>query len=92
MQTHAEVSDPSIVDAAEAPAPGGGQIEATNVANADAKLLYAAARHGCEGSERQGRAGPSAEFFRQIGMADNFKQPGFRRLCQAIEINPPDFK
>jgi RNA polymerase sigma-70 factor, ECF subfamily len=66
MQTHAEASDPSIVDAAEAPSPGGCRIEATDVANADAKLLYAAARHGRDGSERQGRAGPSAEFFRQI--------------------------
>lgn len=66
MQTHAEASDRPVVDAAEAPLSGGRRIEAADAANADAELLYAAARRGCDGAERQGRAAPSAEYFRQI--------------------------
>jgi RNA polymerase sigma-70 factor (ECF subfamily) len=66
MQTHAEASDLPGVDAAEAPLSGGCQIEAADVADADAKLLYAAARRGCDGAEREGRVAPSAEYFRQL--------------------------
>src|SRR5260370_41134443 len=63
METHAEASDLAGVDAAEARSPGGCRIEAPD--GADADLLYAAARRGSDGPERQGR-GASAEYFRQI--------------------------
>jgi RNA polymerase sigma-70 factor (ECF subfamily) len=66
MQTHAEASDLHIVDATEAPAPEGCRIEASDAAAADAELLYAAARRGSEGPERQGRDAPSAEYLQQI--------------------------
>ena len=32
-----------------------------------------------------------AEFLRQIGVADDFKEAGFRRLGQPLKINGPDF-
>ena len=67
MQTHAEASDLHVVDATEAPASEGCRIEASDAADADAELLYAAARRGSDGPERQCRGGaPSAEYLRQI--------------------------
>ena len=33
-----------------------------------------------------------AEFFRQVGVTDDLKQAGFRRACEQIKVNRPDFK
>ena len=33
-----------------------------------------------------------AEFFRQIRVADDFKEAGLRRLRQPLEISRPDFE
>jgi len=66
MQKHAEAFELSVVDAAEAPSSSGCRIESPDGADADAELLYAAARRGSDGPARQGRAAPSAEYLRQI--------------------------
>jgi RNA polymerase sigma-70 factor (ECF subfamily) len=66
MQTHAEVSDLPVVAAIEASSSSGCRVNAPDVAGADAELLYAAARRGPDGSERQGQGAPSAEYLRQI--------------------------
>ena len=36
--------------------------------------------------------GADVEFFRQIGVADDLEQPGFRRPGQPIKINRPNLE
>jgi len=66
MQTHAEASEPCVVDAAEAPATGGCRIETSDGADTDPELLDAAALRGSDGPDCQSRGGPSSEFCQQI--------------------------
>src|SRR5260370_40756486 len=87
METHAEASDLAGVDAAEARSSGGCRIEAPDVADAD--LLYAAARRGSDGPERQGRGAASAEYFRQIEDEIPFLRRTGRR-CHRAKADPGD--
>ncbi len=66
MHTDAEASDFPVADTTEPPLSSGCRTEAPDVVEADAEVLYAAARRGSAGPEHQSHGAPSAEYIGQI--------------------------